>query len=139
MKGVLQGKEQLLPPPVGVSLSCPFHLHWSWAVHESEVSATPLTERSFSVSGFLAQALVMGGRGVVNKGSEIVKLPCFTGPRDPGPKGGKMNTWEPALKSGDKTTADGTLQLCAFLGGQALSAQCLLQEAGWGEQLRWLD
>lgn len=90
-----EGKEQLLPPTMGVSLSCLFHSHWSWAVHESEVSATPLTERSFSISGFLAQALVMGGRGVVNKGSEIVKLPCFTGPRDPGPNGRKMNTWEP--------------------------------------------
>lgn len=52
---------------------------------------------------------------------------------------GKMNTRELALESADRTTADGALQLCAFLGGQALSAQCLLQEAGWGEQLKWLD
>lgn len=51
---------------------------------------------------------------------------------------GKMNTRELALESADRTTADGALQLCAFR-GQALSAQCLLQEAGWGEQLKWLD
>lgn len=81
----------------------------------------------------------MGGRGVVNKRSKIVKLPCFTWPRDLGPRGGKMRTRELALESGGRTMAGGTLQLCAFLGGQTLSDQHLLQEAGWGEQLRWLD
>lgn len=81
-------------------------------MHESEVSATPLTERSFSVSGFLAQALVMGGRGVVNKGSEIVKLPCFTGPRDPGPNGGKMNIGSQLWKVETRRQQMG---LCSFV------------------------
>lgn len=78
----------------------------------------------------------MGGRGVVNKRSEIVKLPCFTWPRDLGPRGEKMRTRELALESGGRTMAGGIFQLCAFLGGQVLSDQRLLQEAGWGEQLR---
>ena len=50
-----------------------------------------------------------------------------------------MHPREPALQSGDRTRADGILQLCAFLGGRAITAQCVLQEAGWGEHLSCLD
>lgn len=45
MREVLQGREQHLPPAMGVSLSCLFHSQWSWAMHESEVSAISLTEK----------------------------------------------------------------------------------------------
>lgn len=45
MREVLQGKEEHLPPAMGMSLSCLFNSHWSWAVQESEVSAPPLTEK----------------------------------------------------------------------------------------------